>query len=107
FHGQTKKERQKRIRLAVDETHRHGVFKSLAIDVHFSDPFNPNGKAPIESGFRAMGRFAKLFDSYCGEKPENRPERLKEVLKNLAMVPTFAEVERRLADFIEGDNASK
>jgi len=106
FHGQTKKERRSRINLAVDEGKAYGIFNALKIEPHFSIPRNPNGKSRIERWFRTLDSFCKTFETYCGEGVESKPERLNSVLGNRRMIPKFAEVQARLAKFIEGDNAS-
>jgi len=109
--GQTKKERQKVRRqvnrFRLDESKAGGVFSQLGIDVHFSIPRNPNGKARIERWFGTLhDRLDKSFPTYAGRSPDTRPEGLKTKLKDGRNIPDFEHVHARLADFIRGYNAS-
>jgi putative transposase len=106
FHGQTKAERKKRIKPAVDEPRSTGIFNALKIEAHFSTPFNPNGKSRLERWFRTLDSFARTFDTYTGSGLATKPERLKKILDNPRAIPTFEVVQQRIAAHIIGDNAS-
>ncbi|HEX4055998.1 MAG TPA: DDE-type integrase/transposase/recombinase [Tepidisphaeraceae bacterium] len=106
FHGSTKRERQLKISPRVDEGSTRGIFGMLGIEVHFARPHNPNGKSRLERFFGNLTSFARTFDTFCGIDSETKPERLAEILANPAAIPTFAEVEKRMANFIAGYNAN-
>lgn len=106
FHGQTKRERLSKVRPSVDVGQAGGIFKALSIEPHFSLAYNPNGKARLERWFRTLEGFFKTFQTYTGESPATRPERLAEVLTKPHLIPTFEAVYVRLADHIAGDNAN-
>lgn len=63
-----------------------------------------NGRAKIiERQFKTMtDQFSKMFISYCGNRPENRPERHNSVLKNEKNIPLLSEIEKDLRNYIEG-----
>lgn len=61
-----------------------------------------NGQAKIiEREFRNFTFLSRLFESYCGNNPANRPERLKHHLK-AGHIPTDGELARVVDDMIEG-----
>jgi hypothetical protein len=45
--------------------------------------------------------FSKLFDSYTGGKPEERPEHLKLLLKDAGRLPTVAQVDGLMGEWFE------
>ena len=104
FHGSTKKERRSTVSPRVDEDVAHGIFAHLGIAAHFAIPFNPNGKSRCERFFGNLASFARTFETFCGISSETKPERLKKILADPAKIPTFAEVETRLAAFIDEHN---
>lgn len=63
-----------------------------------------NGRAKIiERQFKTMtDQFSKMFITYCGNRPENRPERHNSVLKNEKNIPLLSEIEKDLRNYIEG-----
>lgn len=46
--------------------------------------------------------FSKLISTYCGGKPEERPERMKKQTKDLKNVPLLSEVRRQFEAYVEG-----
>jgi hypothetical protein len=53
------------------------VLESLGVGVTWAIPYNAKAKN-IEPWFKIVEeRFGKLFSTYCGNRPANRPERLK------------------------------
>lgn len=109
WNGRTKSERRARILAKgyVDTNWFQGLYGLMNIQVHFSLPYNPNGKSRTERWFGILhGDFDKLFPTYCGNKPENRPEELEQVLKRERhRIPTFEQVQRQVGEFIQGFNA--
>lgn len=105
LHGQTKKQRLARIPASEDDPRRRGIFAALQIEPHFATPFNPNGKARLERWFRTLERFCRTFDTYTGDGPDTKPERLKEILASPAAIPSFDQVYQRLAPHVAGYNA--
>jgi len=108
FHGQTKQQRLKKSAVAkgyIDEGGFRGIYSMLGIGVHFSLPYNPNGKPRQESFYAPMHeRYCKNWASYTGNTPENRPESLAKILKTPGMVPDFGEVVETMAQHIAGYN---
>ena len=104
FHGQTKKERLRKLDVKLNEGNTQGIFAGLQITPHFSLPFNANGKARLERWFRTLDPFHKTFESYCGISPETQPQRLKEVLSRPGIIPPFKAVYERIAAHIQGYN---
>jgi transposase InsO family protein len=105
FHGQTKSQRQSKIKPNVDEGRTAGILGKLQIEAHFARPYCPNGKARLERWFRTLESFCKTFDTYTGDGVDTKPERLAEVLASPALVPTFDAVYERIKTHIEGNNS--
>jgi len=73
LHGSTKKQRLTN-RPEMDATRINGTFATLGIKAHNVQPYHGQSK-PIERFFGTMeDRFGKLWPTYFGNKPENRPE---------------------------------
>lgn len=67
----------------------NSLAKQLDIITHYALPYNAKAK-PIERFFRTFEeQFGKLWQSYCGNNPNNRPRRLKNL--NRDHYPTFEE----------------
>lgn len=80
------------------ESRAAGVFGMLGVDAHWVLPYTPNAKARVERFFRTLDEdFFKLFPSYCGNCPDNRPEAHAELA---AKAVDFAEFEARLGEWI-------
>jgi len=88
----------------LDPEYVRSVCGRMHIDVTFCEPFNPGSKA-IESFFGTMHeRFDRLFDSYCGRDPQERPEDLYlRLVQRRVDVPTLDEVVARFATYLETD----
>jgi len=86
----------------LDEERIKNVLGRLDIQVTFCEPFNPGSKA-IERLFGTMhDRFDRLFDSYCGSEPKERPEDLYRRLKaGRVSVPTLDEVRAKFAEWAQ------
>ena len=106
FHGRTKKERRKRIKPEIDKGRAYGILNALKIEAHFAIPDSPNSKSRQERWYRSLSGFFKTFETYAGESPDTRPERLNFVLANPRLIPSFEQVQARLAKHIAGYNAS-
>jgi len=107
--GNTKKERKLRItdRVRMVESEGEGLFAQLRIGISFALPYNPRGKSRMERWYETLAaQHDKRWPTYCGAKPEERPERLAAVLKRPELVPTFEEVEQGLRNYIAQYNAS-
>ncbi len=109
FDGKTRSMRQRLLfgkGEHVDEPQFTGIYGWLDIEVGFTIPRNPTGKSTIERWFGTMhARFCKSFISYCGARPQDRPEALTAILKRGREVPLFADAAQRLADFVAAYNA--
>jgi len=105
FHGQTKKERHAKISITVDEPQTRGLFDLLAIKAHFSLPNNPNGKSRLERWFAQTDDFCTSFPTYCGARPQDKPESLQRTLDTPRLIPTFEHVSERFGAWVSGINA--
>ena len=110
WNGRTKTERHAKKILEkgyVDENWFQGLYGLMNIQVHFSLPYNPNGKSRTERWFGILhDQFDKLFPTYTGNKPENRPEGLADVLQSQRhRIPTFEQIQRQVGEYIQGFNA--
>ena len=74
------------------------------IGVNMTNAIVRNAKAKvIERAFKQVTEeFAKLFKTYCGNRPENRPERHNKVLKDTSNIPLASEVLEDIKNYIEG-----
>jgi transposase InsO family protein len=105
FHGQTKKQRRTRIKIELSQPRTFGIFNAVQIEPHFSIPFNPNGKGRLERWFRTLADFFRVFDTYTGDGPDTKPEKLAEILKSPHRIPALDQIEARIGAHIDGYNA--
>jgi transposase InsO family protein len=106
LHGRTKAERrrgQKSAGLGESTTKAAtGIFGALGCAVTFCQPYHGQSK-PIERFFgTAEGRFGKLWPTYCGNKPENKPDGLARRLDR-NMAPTLETFTRDFGRWVEED----
>ena len=91
---------RKRFRLALKEGRVRSLCHQLGIDVHFAIKFNAQAK-PVERWFGSMAEgVSKLFWSYCGRSPAERPEELKDRLSS-RQLPTGDEIADALQAWID------
>lgn len=84
---------------SLDQHRLADVFSQLDIIAHWAIPYRPQSKS-IESHFRAVcARFSKLFDSYCGNEPKNRPEGVLQI--PIEKLPTLSEVREQFGQWLE------
>jgi len=64
------------------------VFGRAQVEARFAKPYNPQSKL-IESFFgnKLKVEFSRLFESYCGGKPDERPETLYAEMRSKGIVP--------------------
>lgn len=99
--GITKKQRLKRFK-RVNPERLDGTFVMLGIKVHHAKSYHGQSKA-IERQFRTVcDRFAKTCDTYCGNRPQNRPEDLQKKLDG-GQAPTVDEFIARFSAWLEAD----
>lgn len=100
LHGRTKKQRRKRI--PVDPARSGGVFAALDIKPLHVQVYHGQSK-PIEIFFRTMEeRLGRTFTTYCGNKPENRPDDLQKHL-DAGEAPTVAELADAFGAWLDHD----
>lgn len=104
--GETKGQRQKRrgkgTGLDLDPVRTSAVFPRFHVEVTHALPYNAQGK-PIERAFRTVcGRFSKLFDTYCGSNPQDKPHGLQDRV-NRGMAPLFEDFAKQFAEWLEAD----
>jgi hypothetical protein len=86
LNGCTKAQRRRRrFKVPLEDHQGAGVFHQLQVEVRHCEPYHGQSK-PIERLFRTLcERFSKQFQTYCGNKPSEKPEGLAERLdKGLA-----------------------
>jgi transposase InsO family protein len=103
LHGRTKTQR----RHELEDAKRRvaGAFAMLQIEAHNVQRYHGQSK-PIERFFRTVSdRFGRHFESYCGNKPENRPEELQRNLE-AGKAPKLEELVEAFGEWVEvGYNA--
>lgn len=74
------------------------------LDIKMINAKVANGRAKVaERTFKQLaGEFSKLFLTYCGNRPENRPERHSHVMKNEKNIPLLSEVTKDLQAYVDG-----
>jgi transposase InsO family protein len=88
---------------SFDEGHLTNLYKELGVECRWAIPYEPWAKM-IESHFRTVHEHHdKLWDTYCGGKPEDRPEGV--VGLALTALPTIDEVRTRFAEWLEAHHA--
>jgi len=93
--------KRKAFRLDLNEGRVTSLCDRLGIQAHFAINYNAQAK-PIERWFRTLeSQVAVLFESYVGNRPDRKPESLKDSL-TAGDVPTFGDVERIVTGWIEG-----
>lgn len=106
FGGRPKKGELTTFKAGLDETVAKSMAELLEITVHFALPYNAKAK-PIERFFGTLaGDFSKDFETYCGRNPVERPELQPATVRKLhaaGKLPTFADVEEALTDYLEHD----
>lgn len=75
-----------------------GLFNLLSINCTWGQPYNPNSKARVEAWFRHFDAFCKLFDSYCGNAPENRPDAHTALVERAVGIDEFR---TKLAEWVD------
>jgi hypothetical protein len=99
LHGRTKRERRK---LMVDSERVVGAFALLTIKPHNVQKYHGQSK-PCERFFGTLeSRFGKLWPTYCGNKPENRPEGLQDRLDR-GQAPTLEDFTASFSEWVEND----
>jgi len=103
LHGRTKKERFRKHH--IDGRFLFGTFALADVEAHNVHKYHGQSKL-IERFFGTMeGQFCRMFDSYCGNSPANRPEGLQERL-NARKAPTLEEVKEAFVAWVELYNAA-
>lgn len=92
----------RKVRVDYDEFYVRPLVENLGIEVHFAIPENPTSKGDLERAFRDYHEaFDKLFGTYRGNRPENRPERAEAVLKDKGDdLPTLQDLFPVVSEFI-------
>ena len=80
-----------------------GVLPELGVRISFAKPFNPRAKV-VERVFKTItDRFTCQLATFCGTSPEEKPEDLKEVMKDRAAIPHISEVIEQFQQWVDGD----
>jgi hypothetical protein len=78
------------------------ILERLGIEMHNAKVRNARAKV-VERAFKQVsGEFSKLIITYCGNRPENRPERHNKILKNTDNIPLASKVKEDLWIYFEG-----
>ena len=95
-----RKQKARKITVQHFKDKENSLLRNLGIDVHFALPYNAQTK-PIERDFLKVKTFmSKGFVGYRGGKITERPEKLKNEIKNNKIMP-FDEFKTVFDDFIE------
>ena len=95
-----KKQRTGKIKVQHLRDKENSLIRNLGIDVHFALPYNAQTK-PVERDFLKIKTFlSKGFTGYRGGKITERPEKLKQEIKNNKIMP-FDEFKILFDDYIE------
>jgi transposase InsO family protein len=106
--------RRQRDTVALDDPRWMGIFEELEVRQINANPYAPWSKGQIERWFGTFeDQCGKLFVTYCGNEPKNRPECLPDVLRgrrgiggealqavDASDVPTLDQVRGRIADYL-------
>lgn len=85
-----------------DKTRVEGAFTILGVEAQHCWIYHGQSK-PIERNFRTIcDQFAREFDTYCGNKPGNRPEDLQRNLKG-GKAPTLDEFAQAFTAYVADD----
>jgi transposase InsO family protein len=75
-----------------------GLAPRLGVNIQWATPYTPNAKARIERHFRTLDdQFCRVWPSYCGNTPDNRPEAHRDLVDKAV---DFAEFAASLAKWI-------
>ena len=95
-----RKQRTGKIKVQHLRDKENSLIRNLGIDVHFALPYNAQTK-PVERDFLKIKTFlSKGFTGYRGGKITERPEKLKQEIKNNKIMP-FDEFKILFDDYIE------
>ncbi|MBE3574565.1 MAG: Mu transposase C-terminal domain-containing protein [Firmicutes bacterium] len=90
-----------RERMEFDEPYVRSLVETLGVAVHFSIPENPTSKGDAERSFRELHEsFCKMFETYLGNRPGNRPEDAERAISDRRNLMTIPELFPKLSDFI-------
>jgi transposase InsO family protein len=99
--GMTKMERRK-LRMTYDAAAMQGLFGILQVKTVHCEPYHGQSK-PIERFHRTVkDRFCKLYETYCGGKPEERPENCFTLLRD-GKAPKLEQFIQDFTDWLEND----
>ncbi|MHC4475367.1 MAG: DNA-binding domain-containing protein [Planctomycetota bacterium] len=108
--GVTKAQRKKRTVLPagyISEGRFSGIYDLLHIDVSFAIPYNARAKC-IERLFTTIdAQFTVNMATYCGSNPQRKPEQLKAILEDPAVIesgPTLEQFAEQFGRYAEAYN---
>ena len=93
---------RKRHRLRIDTERVQSELSLLGVKVRFALPYRARSKPVERTNLSVKEGFSKLFESYTGGSTEERPERLKILLKDVGQLPTVAQVDALMEQWLEG-----
>lgn len=87
------------------EQHTGSVAAILGIQVHFAKPYNARAKSMIERNtfLEMKNKFDRYWTTFCGGNTQEKPEQLKDKIKDPAAIPTFEEVGEALNEWFRRD----
>ena len=83
------------------------ILQSLGINMINAKVANGRAKVAERTFKQLAGEFSKLFITYCGNRPGNRPERHTDIMKNEKNIPLLSTVTEDLRIYIEGGYNTK
>lgn len=104
FHGRSKSQRR-RFKIVMDQPHTRGILNQLGCTAHFCWAYHGQSK-PIERWFGTVeDQFGRTWPTYCGNKPENRPDNL-ELRIDRGAAPTLEQFTAAFADYLKVYNTA-
>ena len=89
----------------TDENADYGstILERLGIKMTNARVKNARAKVVERTFKQVTEEFSKLYITYCGNRPENRPERHNEVMKNKDNIPLISQVKEEFWTYLEGN----
>lgn len=106
LNGRTKKDRwaKRTVRIELPEKRAAGLFAGLGIETIHALPYHGQSK-PVERWFGWLESRTPVWETYCGNAPQNRPQDLQLQLER-GKAPTLAEFAAWFDELVGKYNAS-
>src|SRR3990172_532945 len=99
--GETSNRSPRKLRLQIDTERVRSALSHFGVKVHFALPYRARSKPVERTNLTVKEGFSKLFETYTGGSPPEKPEHLKLLLKDVGQVPTFVQVDALMGQWLE------